>query len=104
MEKLIFKTDKNTMGDFKYVGFRKWVENRPAMGTDLNGNFVLINRDEYLELGFVDKPDIKNWKNEIGKEEFEKGEDGTLLGCGKYKDIKLLLKTHSNFTPIGDAK
>ena len=36
MRKLIFKTDKNTMGDFKYVGFRKWVENGPAMGTDLS--------------------------------------------------------------------
>lgn len=53
-----------------------------------------------MELGFGSKPDIKNWKNEIGKEEFEKDEKGTLLGCGEYKDIELLLKTYSNFTPV----
>jgi len=100
MKKLIFKVDKDTMGDFKYVGFRKWVGDNTAMGTDINGNYVLVKPNEYMELGFDSKPDIKNWKNEIGKEEFEKGEDGTLLGCGKYEDIKTFLKAQSNFKPV----
>ena len=60
------------MGDFNYVGFRKWVGDSTAMGTNLYGDFVLINPDEYIEIGFVNKPDVKNWKNEINKEEFEK--------------------------------
>lgn len=100
MRKLIFKAAKNTMGDFNYVGFRKWVGDSTAMGTNLYGDFVLINPDEYIEIGFVNKPDVKNWKNEINKEEFENGKYGTLLGCGEYKDIQLWLKTYSNFTPV----
>lgn len=100
MRKLIFKAEKDTMGDFNYVGFRKWVGDNTAMGTDLYGDFVLIDHDEYIELGFVDKPDVKNWKNELNKEEFEKGEYGTILGCGTYEDIQLLLKSYSNLTPI----
>lgn len=97
MKKLVFKVDKKTMGDFSYVGFRKYVGDNIAMGTDIYGNYILIKPDEYMELGFGSKPDIKNWKNEINKEEFEKDEKGTLLGCGEYKDIKLFLKAQANF-------
>lgn len=79
MKKLIFKVDKKTMGDFSYVGFRKYVGDNIAMGTDIYGNYILIKPDEYMELGFGSKPDIKNWKNEIDKEEFEKrGERNTV--------------------------
>lgn len=100
MKKLIFKVSKNTMDVYKYIGFRKWIGENTTVGSGLYGNLVLINPDEYMELGFVDKPDVANWKNKIGKEEFEKGEYGTLLGYGEYKDIKLWLKTHSNFIPV----
>lgn len=42
MKKLIFKVDKDTMGDFNYVGFRKYVGDNIAMGTDIYGNYILI--------------------------------------------------------------
>lgn len=98
-EKLIFKVDKGTMGSYNYIGFRKWVGKSPALCSS-GSDYLLINPGEYMELGFVDKPDIANWNNDISDKEFKLGNYGDALGNGKLDDIKLLLKTHSNFKQL----
>lgn len=102
MTKLIFKADKGTMGNFRYIGFRKYVGKNPAMGATLDGDYVLINSGEYIEFGFIDKPNLANWKDEINAEEFKRDTEGTLLGCGEFEEMELLLSTHSNLTPVED--
>ena len=104
MEKLIFKVAENIMGDFNYIGFRKWIGENPALGTDIYGNYILVKPDEYMIFGFSNKPDVANWKKEISKKEFESGGDGTLLGCGELAVIKLVLSTSPNIAPVEDTK
>lgn len=96
MEKLIFKVDKGTMGSYNYIGFRKWVGKSPAL-CNSGGDFLMIDPGEYIELGFVNKPDVSNWKNEIGKQEFEHSHYGDALGSGSLDDIKLMLTATSIF-------
>lgn len=99
MKKLIFKVDKGTMGSYNYIGFRKFTSKNCAIATS-GSDFLMIDSGEYIELGFVDKPDIANWNNEIDKQEFEHGHYGDALGSGSLDDIKMLLKTHSNFKQL----
>lgn len=96
MEKLIFKVDKGTMGPYNYIGFRKFTSKNCGFAKN-GGNFLVIDPGEYIELSFVDKPDISNWKNEIGKQEFEHSYYGDALGSSSLDDIKLLLKATSIF-------
>lgn len=99
MEKLIFKVDKGTMGSYNYIGFRKFTGKNGAIAAS-DGDCLLIDPGEYMELGFVDKPDISNWKNEIGEQEFEHSNYGDALASGSLDDIKLLLKANSNFKQL----
>ena len=99
MEKLIFKVDKGTMGSYNYIGFRKFTGKNCAIAKS-GGDFLMIDPGEYIELGFVNKPDVSNWKNEIGKQEFEHSHYGDALGSGSLDDIKLLLKANSNFKQL----
>lgn len=103
IKKLIFKADKGTMGRFNYIGFRKYVGKNPVMGTNLYDNHVIIDSGEYIELGFIDKPNVANWKNKIDEKEFKGDTKGTLLGSGEFEDIELWLNTYFiNLTPVED--
>lgn len=99
MEKLIFKVDKKAMGPYNYIGFRKFTGKNCAIAKS-GGDFLIIDPGEYIELGFVDKPDVSNWKNEISEQEFKHSHYGDALGSGSIDDIKLMLTTTSIFKRV----
>lgn len=99
-KKLVYKVDKGTMGPYNYIGFRKWTGENSAICKDIECGFLMVDPGEYMELGFKNKPDINNWKNEISNQEFEHDHFGDVLGSGSIDDIELLLRTHSNFKQL----